>query len=169
MQEMARGLSLFEEALLVLFCFCFCFNLFLAVSGLSCRTWYLLLRHMGFSLVVVHGLSSCGVPAQLPCNMWDLSSLTRDRTRIPCIGRQILNHWTTREVPRHCQFLRHRTRTQNGTRSLQQPFRMQSSATVSSMTRKNELLPRHHWIVFSRGQIELNPARKQNLCHQRQA
>ena len=30
--------------------------------------------------------------------MWDLSSLTRDRTRVPCIGRQILNHWTTREV-----------------------------------------------------------------------
>ena len=29
--------------------------------------------------------------------MWDLSSRTRDRTHIPCIGRQILNHWTTRE------------------------------------------------------------------------
>ena len=28
------------------------------------------------------------------------------------------------------------------------------------------LLPRHQWIVFSRGQIELNPARSQNLCHQ---
>ena len=31
--------------------------------------------------------------------MWDFSSLTRDRTRIPFIGRWILNHWTTREVP----------------------------------------------------------------------
>ena len=31
--------------------------------------------------------------------MWDLSSLTRDRTRVPCIGRRILNHWTTREIP----------------------------------------------------------------------
>ena len=30
--------------------------------------------------------------------MWDLSSLTRDRTHTPCIGRQSLNHWTTREV-----------------------------------------------------------------------
>ena len=30
---------------------------------------------------------------------WDFSSLTRARTHIPCIGRQILNHWTTREVP----------------------------------------------------------------------
>ena len=31
--------------------------------------------------------------------MWDLSSPTRDRTRIPCIGRRILYHWTTGEVP----------------------------------------------------------------------
>ena len=28
----------------------------------------------------------------------DLSSLTWDLTHIPCIGRQSLNHWTTREV-----------------------------------------------------------------------
>ena len=34
------------------------------------------------------------------CIMWDLSSLTKDRTLIPCIGRQNLNHWTSREVPR---------------------------------------------------------------------
>ena len=34
---------------------------------------------------------------------------------------------------------------------LQQPFRMQFSATLSSMMRKKELLPRHHWILFSRG------------------
>ena len=39
----------------------------------------------------------------------------------------------------------------NGTRRLHPPFRMQSSVTVSSMTRKKELLPRHHWIIFSRG------------------
>ena len=31
--------------------------------------------------------------------MWDLSSPTKDQTHIPCIGRQSLNHWTTREVP----------------------------------------------------------------------
>ena len=29
-------------------------------------------------------------------------------------------------------------------------FRMQSSATVSSMMRKKELLSRHHWVIFSR-------------------
>ena len=26
------------------------------------------------------------------------SSRTRDRTHVPCIGRQILNHWTTRKI-----------------------------------------------------------------------
>ena len=38
---------------------------------------------------------------QLPQAMWDLnlSSPTRNHTRIPYIARQILNHWTTREVP----------------------------------------------------------------------
>jgi len=33
--------------------------------------------------------------------MWDLSSLTRDGTRISCTARQILNLWTEREVPTH--------------------------------------------------------------------
>ena len=32
------------------------------------------------------------------------SSWTRDRTRVPCIGRQILNHCVTREVP-GCYFI----------------------------------------------------------------
>ena len=34
-----------------------------------------------------------------PRGMWDLSSLTRDRTHTPCTGRWSLNHWTAREVP----------------------------------------------------------------------
>ena len=33
------------------------------------------------------------------CGMWALSSPTRDRTRVPCIGRWILSHWTTRAAP----------------------------------------------------------------------
>ena len=33
--------------------------------------------------------------------MKDLSSLTRAWTCVPCIARQILNHWTIREVPRY--------------------------------------------------------------------
>ena len=44
----------------------------------------------------------CGSWAQLPHSIWDLGSLTRDWTPIPCIGRQILNHWTTREAPWVC-------------------------------------------------------------------
>ena len=39
-----------------------------------------------------------------PQGMWDLSSQTRGRTCTPCLGRQCLNHWTTREVP-ICLFL----------------------------------------------------------------
>ena len=56
------------------------------------------LQHMG-SFVAVCRLLSCGVPAQLPHSTWDFSSWTRDQTCIPCIGRGILNHWITREVP----------------------------------------------------------------------
>ena len=33
-----------------------------------------------------------------PHGMWDLSSLIRDWTHIPCLARQILNHWTTSKV-----------------------------------------------------------------------
>ena len=41
----------------------------------------------------------CGTWAQLPQGMWGLSSWTRNRTCVPCIGRLILNNQTTREVP----------------------------------------------------------------------
>jgi len=30
--------------------------------------------------------------------MWDLSSLARDQTQVPCVARKDLNHWTTREA-----------------------------------------------------------------------
>ena len=83
----------------------------MATLGLSCGTWDLSLWQAGSFVVVhrfsslwhtgsrAHGFSSCGVWAQLPHGTWDRSSLTRDRTCIPWIGRRILNHWTTREVP----------------------------------------------------------------------
>ena len=48
----------------------------------------------------VHRPCSCGMWAYLPHGMWDVSFLTRDQTHAPCIGRHILNHWTTREVPK---------------------------------------------------------------------
>ena len=34
----------------------------------------------------------------------DLSSPTRNRILAPCIGRQIINHWTTRELPDSIHF-----------------------------------------------------------------
>ena len=55
------------------------------ISGLrSCGTWALACK-----------LSSCSTLAQLPHALWDF----RGPGIKPCIGRQILNHWTTREVP----------------------------------------------------------------------
>ena len=33
-----------------------------------------------------------------PRGIWDPSSLIRDQSQVPCIGRWIFNHWTTREV-----------------------------------------------------------------------
>ena len=68
----------------------------------------------GFSLVVVCGLllvvatpiaehrlqslGSVDVARELSCLRHVESSQTRDLTHAPCIGRWILNHWTTREV-----------------------------------------------------------------------
>ena len=85
------------------------------LQHMGSQLWHVgsLLRHAGFSLVAAcgfslsscgtwaraRGLCSCGTQAQLPRSMWDLSSPTRDRIRVPCIGRQILYHWTTWEVP----------------------------------------------------------------------
>ena len=68
-------------------------------------------RHAGFSscgsrasVVVAHGLKSAGsvvVAHGLSCSAHVGSSRTRARTHVPCIGRRILNHCATREVPRH--------------------------------------------------------------------
>ena len=46
----------------------------------------------------MHRLSSYGSLAQLPHGTWDLNTLTRDQTHVPCIARWILSHWTTREI-----------------------------------------------------------------------
>ena len=74
------------------------FILFLAASSLK-------LRHAGSFIVMCRLFSNCGawtqwcgMRASLPHSMWDLSSPTRGWTCVPCIGRQILNHWTAREV-----------------------------------------------------------------------
>lgn len=67
-----------------------CILIYLAAFG----SW---LHHSG-SFMEVHELSSCGVWAKLFLCVWDLSSPTRDQA--PACSRQILNHWTTKEVPK---------------------------------------------------------------------
>ena len=99
------------------FCFEFFFIrlLFLAVLGLCCHAGFSLLQRQRAGL-----LSSCGVwelIALVLCRAqvvgcggsalveWGLVTLQRvgasrirDRTRVPCIGRRLLNQWTTREA-----------------------------------------------------------------------
>ena len=58
-----------------------------------------LVAHGFLSLVAACQLNSCVVGPWLSYSLWDLSFLSRDRTRTPCIDWWILNHWTTREVP----------------------------------------------------------------------
>ena len=91
----------------------FIIYLFIWLSGLSCSRLDLgcimrdlslqhsdsLVWHVG-SVITAGRLSSCGTWIQLPHGMWDLSSPTRNRTCIPCVARQILNHQITRGVPR---------------------------------------------------------------------
>ena len=64
----------------------------MAALGLGYDTWALSLWPVS-SVVWVHWHS---------CPQWDLSAQTRTGTHVSCfgsIGRWILNHWTTREVP----------------------------------------------------------------------
>ena len=79
--------------------------LFIVVHGLL--TWQLLLlqnRSSGHmrSVVAAHGLRSWGTQAPVVMAhglvaLWHVeSSWTRDRTHVPCVGRQILIHYTSR-------------------------------------------------------------------------
>ena len=61
------------------------------VGSVVCGMW---------AIVEACELSSCGMRAELPHGMWDLSSLTRDQAHVPCVVRRILCHWTTGEVAR---------------------------------------------------------------------
>ena len=84
------------------------FLYFLAVLGLRCGKqslrllcasslqWVVLLQSAGTR---AGGLSGGGAWAYLSWGGWNLSSPTRGRTCVSCIGRQTLHPWTTREVP----------------------------------------------------------------------
>ena len=104
------------------FCFCFFFN-FLKIFILGCVGSSFLCKgllqlqqagatlHRGTRASHCRGLSCCGAqaPDAQAQQLWRTgpvaprhvgSSQTRARTRVPCIGRQILNHCATREAPR---------------------------------------------------------------------
>ena len=90
---------------------------FLALLGLPCCTWaFSSCREQGppascgawtalcggFSYCVAwalgrEGFSSCGLPAELSGNTWDLPR-PGVWTGISCVARQVLNNWTTREA-----------------------------------------------------------------------
>ena len=99
---------------------------FLAMSGLSCSTRYLCSGTQAPLQLWWEGFRACGLSSWwhkgslveacrlrkfqhaglVTRSVWDLSSLTRDQTHVPCIGRQTLNHWITREVfPQFSYFL----------------------------------------------------------------
>ena len=67
-----------------------------------CRVFVAVCRIFTVACALEHRLSSSGTWALLPLGMWNLSSSTRDQIRVPFIKRQILNLWTTKEVPEIC-------------------------------------------------------------------
>ena len=60
--------------------------IYLAASAFSCG-----------SQALEHGLNYCGSGLSSR-GTWDLTSPTKDQTSVTCIAREILYHWTTREV-----------------------------------------------------------------------
>ena len=74
-----------KEGVDFLFLILFFKSLYMAVLGLRCAP-----QHRLFAALCRLG---CSVA------FGDLSSPISDQTHIPCIARQILNHWTSREVP----------------------------------------------------------------------
>ena len=68
--------------------------------------WIFSLWLTDFSLVAACRFNSCGMMASWSQGIQDLSSPNRDQTHIPCIGRQILSHWTTGEIPPSIYFVR---------------------------------------------------------------
>ena len=45
--------------------------------------------------------------ASLSCSMWDLSSLTKDRTQAPALGAQSLRYWDHQETSYHLFLYKH--------------------------------------------------------------
>ena len=107
-------LSVTTTAVISLFyCYLFVFGalVFVAEGSFSLVQWVGLLSSCRALISHCGGLSYCGAQAVgrsdsvvgargLGCPMHVGSSWTRGHTFIPLIGRQILNHWITTEVPK---------------------------------------------------------------------
>ena len=78
------------------------------------------LWHMG-SRVWTQSSWCTGLVAPWPVGSY--SSQTRERTHVPCTGRQVLNHWTTRELP----FI-----------TFQKSYLMKKSSQLRHFTMKNQ-------------------------------
>ena len=80
------------------FKFIYFIYLFLAVLGLCCCAWAVSsCGKRGILFVAEPGSRSSNFSS---CDTWHVgSSQTRDQTHVPCIGRRILNHCATREIP----------------------------------------------------------------------
>ena len=123
----ALGSGFFLFCLFVLFVCFFCFYKFIYLftfdcigSSFLCKGFLQLRRagatlHRGARASHCHGLSHCGAqaPDAQAQQLWRTglvapwhvgSSQTRARTRVPCIGRRILNHCATRKA-RQCFIL----------------------------------------------------------------
>ena len=85
-----------ESISLIYYLFRLCWISIATWASFSCRAQASLCRD--FSCCGAQALE-CACSTQLSCSRWDLSSRTRDQTHVSCIGRQIPNQWTTREVP----------------------------------------------------------------------
>ena len=80
--------------------------------------------------------------------MWDLSSLTRDRNCVPCIGRRIPYQWTTREVPGisgFFNFLKHVQRLKILSRVLKSSKAV-SETSLCWSSRSGRIYDSHRWL-----------------------
>ena len=85
---------------LCVFWLCWVFVAAHSLSIVAVSRGYPFLQCTGFSLqwFVLWSASSVAVVHSLAAPRYGGSSWTRDRTRVSCIGRQILNHGSSREV-----------------------------------------------------------------------
>ena len=89
----------------------------MAMRGLQ-STWASVVVAFRLSLVVAMGFKAHGLSYSMACGTWNPNSLTKDRTRIPCVARQILNQGSPGKVFLLSQFIDEEIEAQNESRGL---------------------------------------------------